>query len=150
MANNIEIKGIPCNQDEECTIIQTVGEKIGCPASSVDLDVVHCIPTKDENNKNIIARFYSREEKAGFASKVRKVRLCLKDNGISRTIEENPLYVNGHLTPHNKALFSKTISLKKAKNWKFLWTDNCQIKARKSISSNVFCTADESDLAVFT
>ncbi|KAH7938513.1 hypothetical protein HPB49_024749 [Dermacentor silvarum] len=146
--NNIEIRGIPCIQGEDCVaVLETTGRKIGCPVTSTDLDVVHRVSTKDKGNKNLIARFGSRTNKNDFISKARKERLCLSD--IGRYDSNFPIFVNDHLTPQNKALFSKALALKKANNWKHLWTDNCQIKARKTNESRICRIADESDLSLF-
>lgn len=146
--NNIEIRGIPCTQGEDCVaVLETIGRRIGCPVTSTDLDVVHRVSTKDKAKKNLIARFCSRTKKNDFISKARKARLCLSDTG--RYDSNFPIFVNDHLTPQNKALFSKALALKKANNWKHLWTDNCQIKARKTNESRVCRIADESDLSVF-
>lgn len=143
---NVEIKGIPCSQGEDCvTIMQTLGNKINCPVSPSDLDIVHRVPTRSNDKKNIIARFCSRAKKADFVSKARKAKLCLSDIGFSGSFNA-PVFVNEHLTPGNKALFSKALTLKREKNWMFLWTDNCQIKARKTTNSRVLRIRDESDL----
>lgn len=145
--NNAEIRGVPCTQGEDCVaILQTVGEKIGCPVSPSDLDVVHRVPTAKECNKNLLARFCSRDKKSEFISKARKAKLCLSDINIIQT-PDSPVYVNEHLTPANKALFSKALVQKKEKNWMFLWTANCQIKARKTTDSKVYRIRDEADLA---
>ncbi|XP_075732983.1 uncharacterized protein LOC142817632 [Rhipicephalus microplus] len=144
--SNVEIKGIPCTQGEDCVeILKTVGDKIGCPILPYDLDIVHRVPTRSIDKKNIIARFCSRTKKADFVSKARKARLCLSDIGLSSQ-SKFPVFVNEHLTACNKTLFSKALSLKKEKKWLFLWTDNCQIKARKTTTSKVLRIRDESDL----
>lgn len=44
---------------------------------------------------------------------------------------DRPVFVNDHLTPEKKRLFAQALELKKAKDWKYLWTDNGIIKARK-------------------
>lgn len=144
--NNVEIKGIPCTQGEDCVaILQKVGDTIGCPLMSSDLDIVHRVPTKVKDKKNIIARFCARSKKNEFISKARKAKLCLSDLGISAAVS-SPVYVNDHLTPLNKSLFSKALALKKVNKWKFLWTENCTIKARKTTDSQVYRIAKESDL----
>lgn len=147
--NNVEVKGVPCTQGEDCiAIMQTIGEKIECPLEPLDIDVVHRVPTRSVNNKNIIIRFCSRNKKAEFISQARKAKLCLSDIGVSATID-SPVYINDHLTPANKSLFAKALALKKEKKWMFLWTDNCQIKARKTTDSRVLRIRKESDLSKF-
>lgn len=146
--NNIEIKGIPVTEKEDCAVIlKTVGEAIGCPVLPSDIDVVHRVPTKS-SGKNIIARFCCREKKHEFVRKARKARLSTNQIGFSSE-NSSPVFVNDHLTFENKKLFAQALARKKEHNWEFLWTDNCQIKARKTGDSKVHRIASESDLRVF-
>ncbi|XP_075551588.1 uncharacterized protein LOC142584823 [Dermacentor variabilis] len=145
--NKVEIKGIPCTLGENCVaVLQKVGEKIGCSVTPAELDIVPRVPTKVRDKKNVIARFCSRSKKNEFIGKARRAKLCLGDLGITVSIN-TPVYVNDHLTPQNKSLFTKALALNKGNNWKFLWTDNCLIKAKKSTDSQVYRTASESDLS---
>lgn len=148
--NNIELKGIPCTQGENCAdIIKAIGAKISCPIVDTDLDIVHRVPVRAEGRTpNLIARFCSRSKKQEFLSKARKARLNTKDLNFSGT-ESYPVYANDHLTPENKRLFAKALALKKETEWKFLWTDNGRIKARQWDDSRVFRIETEADLSVF-
>lgn len=147
--NNAEIKGVPVTKGENCLAILTaIGDAIDCPVSSADLDVVHRVPTKGEG-MNIIARFCSREKKNDFARKARKARVMTNQIGFSDQ-SHDPVYVNDHLTYENKKLFAQALALKKTHSWQFLWTDNCQIKARKMCDSKVFRISSEADLRCFT
>lgn len=149
--NNVEIKGVPQTQGEDCcAILKEIGEKIGCPVESTDIDVVHRVPAK--HGQNIIARFCSRTKKGDFAAKAKKARLTasslgLRAQGTSRTDE--PVFINDHLTPENKRLFAQALALKKEKQWQFLWVDNCRIKARKGPDSRVYRISGVGDLAIF-
>ncbi|KAH9378530.1 hypothetical protein HPB48_011596 [Haemaphysalis longicornis] len=130
--NNVEIKG----------------DKIECPVSDSDLEVVHSVPSKADT-PHIIVRFCSRPDKAEFLSKVRKARLQTKDLGIHE-VDPRPIYVNEHLTPEKKRLFAKALKLKKENEWMFLWTDDCLITARKHEGSKVLRIPDDADIGVFT
>nr|XP_037289565.1 uncharacterized protein LOC119183358 [Rhipicephalus microplus] len=146
--NNVEIKGVPVTQNEDClAIVKTIGNAIGCSVSPSDLDVVHRVATKSKE-KNIIARFCCREKKGEFVRRARKARLRTGQSGFSGSTDA-AVFVNDHLTVENKRLFSKALALKKEKSWQFLWTDNCQIKARQTSSSKVFILKSENDLRVF-
>ncbi|KAH6942966.1 hypothetical protein HPB50_013013 [Hyalomma asiaticum] len=125
--------------------MQTIGDKNNCKLAPSDLDVVHRVTTVKAGTKNLLARFCSREKKMEFVSKARKAKLCLSDIRLPGATN-NPVYVNDHLTPENKAHFSQAKTLKKANNWKFLWTDNCQIKARRTTESNVLRITCEADV----
>ncbi|KAH6920333.1 hypothetical protein HPB50_028679 [Hyalomma asiaticum] len=94
--NNVEIRGIPCTQGEDCVaVLETVAHKIECPVTPSVLDVVHRVSIKDKGKKYLIARFCSRAKKNDFISKACKVRLCLSDIGISDS--NSPIFVNDHL-----------------------------------------------------
>lgn len=143
--NNVEIKGIPETKGESCeAILQQIADKIGCPVSPAETDVVHRVPAK--SGSKIIARFCSRQKKVEFASKARKARLTTRS--IAMMNQDKPIFVNDHLTPENKRLFAQALALKKEKQWQFLWVDNCRIKARKSTDSRVYRISGVSDLAV--
>lgn len=146
--NNVEIRGVPSTQGENCVaVLQKIGDKIGCPVAPSDIDIVHRVPAKKD--KHIIARFCSRTKKADFVSKARKARLNTTTLGFPPSAEAK-VFINDHLTQDNKRLFAQALELKKQHNWKFLWTDNCRIKARKTEGSRVYvisCTRDLSLIA---
>lgn len=147
--NHFEIRGVPVTQDENCSeILELIGEKVGCPVTPDDLDTVHRVPTHVKIKLNIIARFRSRDKRSSFLSEARKARLTtssLKFNDCKDTA----IFINEHLTPENKRLLGKARALKKDKNWMFVWTENCVIKARKTTNSHVFRILTENDLAIF-
>lgn len=147
--NNLEIRGVPTTQGENCrNIVELLGKKVGCPIKPEDIDTVHRVPTRDINNKNIIVRFCSRDMRTEFLKKARKFRPKTDLLGFSAA-QEKPIYVNEHLTSDNKRLFSKALALKKQMKWAFLWTDNCVIKARQTLDSVVHRLVSEVNLHVF-
>lgn len=146
--SNLEIKGLPFTKGEDCTqIMLKVGEKISCTVEPEDFEVVHRVPTRSDE-KNLIARFRSREKRNEFLARARKVRLTTKSLGFSGQ-SEKAVFVNEHLSPANKRLFGAALKLKKAKQWMFLWTSNCVIKARQSTDSTVFRITSDKDLQAF-
>lgn len=148
--NNLEIKGVPVTQGEDCEkIVACLGDKIGCPLKPEDIDTVHRIPTRNSTQKNIVLRFCSRNKRSEYLSKARNGRPKTTDLGFTAS-QEAPIYVNEHLTPDNKRLFSKALDLKKQHKWMFVWTDRCIIKARKTLDGPVYRLACESDLRCFS
>lgn len=147
--NNVEIKGVPSTQGENCAeILEKIGEKIDCPVTASDIEIVHRIPAKD--GPHILARFLLRTKKAEFIAKARKARLTAGSIGFtSENASVKPVFINDHLTPENKRLFAQALALKKEKEWQFLWVENCKIKARKTKDSRVYRISGVSDLAVF-
>lgn len=173
-ANNLEIRGVPVTQGEECLdIVKQLGDAIGCTVQTEDIDTAHRVPTHNASHKNIIVRFCSRDKRTEFLSNARKSRpttACLgvlgessqqatantEGQGDSNTVGDRyqksrvqPIYVNEHLTPENKILFGKALELKKQSKWMFLWTDHCVIKARKTLDSRVHRITCDQDLRVF-
>lgn len=144
--NNVEIKGVPLKKGEDCaTILQKMGDVIDCPIKKDDIDAVHRVPAKKDTN--IIARFCSRVKKDEFLRKARRARLTTESLGFAQSQGAN-VYVNDHLTPNNKRLFAQALSLKREKQWKFLWVDNGRIKVRKTEDSRVHVIASVQDLSV--
>lgn len=175
-ANNLEIRGVPVTQGEDCVeIVKQLGDEIGCTVQTDDIDTAHRVPTHNANHKNIIVRFCSRDKRTEFLSNARKSRpttACLgvlgespkgttanselecqeastTDDREERKSRVQPVYVNEHLTPENKILFGKALELKKQNKWMFLWTDHCVIKARKTLDSRVHRISCSQDLRVF-
>lgn len=147
--NNVEIKGVPFSKDEDCVAVVTaIAEKASCPLSPVEVDIAHRVPTKS-GHQNIIARFCSRAKKNEFLAKARKARLVVGSLGFTGENKE-PIFINEHLTPDNKKLFAQALALKKEKGWRFLWTKNCRINARKSEDSRVHRINSVADLSIFT
>lgn len=147
--NNLEIRGVPTTQGENCrNIVELLGDKVGCALKPEDIDTAHRVPTRDASNKNIIVRFCSRDKRTEFLRKARKSRPKTDLLGFSGA-QEKPIYVNEHLTSDNKRLFSKALALKKQMKWAFLWTDSCAIKARQTLDSVVHRISCDADLHVF-
>ncbi|KAH7949382.1 hypothetical protein HPB49_008939 [Dermacentor silvarum] len=123
--NNVEIKGVPATQGENClAVVQAIRDRIGCPIVESDIDAVHRVPAKKDTNTRTTSAI-------GFAQSSNK-----------------PIFINDHLTPDNKRLFAQALELKRGKDWKYLWTDNCVIKGKKSDSSRVYRITGVMDLAI--
>ncbi|KAH7981044.1 hypothetical protein HPB49_021086 [Dermacentor silvarum] len=111
--NNIEIKGVPATQGENClAVVQAIGDRIGCPIVESDIDAVHRVPAEDTN---IIARFCSRVKRSEFAAKARKARLTTSAIGFAQS-SNKPIFINDHLTPDNKRLFAQALELKRGEH----------------------------------
>ncbi|KAH7977295.1 hypothetical protein HPB49_000355 [Dermacentor silvarum] len=85
--NNLEIKGVPYTQGEDCTaILDAIGDKINGTVWATDVDTVHREPAMS-GHKNIIVRFCSRKKKkTELMKKARRARLNTRSVGFS---EEN-------------------------------------------------------------
>lgn len=141
---NLEIKGIPMSQDESLPkILQNIGNAIDEPIVQSDVEVCHRIPTKVSTQSNILVQFCSRSKRDAVLEKARKKRLSTSDVGFAQSAA---VYINEHLCFELKKLLGMTIAKKKEKNWRFAWTKDGKIFARKTESSRALRIACVSDL----
>ncbi|XP_061728373.1 uncharacterized protein LOC133533413 [Cydia pomonella] len=145
-ANNVEIKGIPMKSSENLyELVSQVSQVIGCQVRREDINYIARVPNLHEKTvKNIIMAFNNRFTKENYiAASRRHGSLSLKDIGYHG---DGKIYVNDHLTLHNKALLREAKLLAKEKNCKYIWTRHCKILARKTDTSPIFRIKVNQDL----
>ncbi|XP_061729036.1 uncharacterized protein LOC133533971 [Cydia pomonella] len=173
-ANNVEIKGIPMKSSENLyELVSQVSQVIGCQVRREDINYIARVPNLHEKTvKNIIMAvgcvvtqyfttlftylkyikhsayahmaFNNRFTKENYiAASRRHGSLSLKDIGYHG---DGKIYVNDHLTLHNKALLREAKILAKEKNCKYIWTRHCKILARKTDTSPIFRIKVKQDL----
>ena len=144
-ANNVEIKGVPLKDKENLLdIVAKIGSKIQYPIQKHQINFVARVPSKDDRMKPIIVSFLNRYVKEDFVAAARSIRsLYPEDINLRGT---NKIYVNDHLTIQNKLLLSKAKSLKKEKEFEFVWVKNSKIFARKNPQSKIIIIKNEKDL----
>ncbi|KAJ2938955.1 hypothetical protein O0L34_g17767 [Tuta absoluta] len=148
-ANNVEIKGIPQNQNENLfDILNRLGEKIAYPVSKSLVNFITRVPTRDSSNqkaKPIIISFVNRYTKENFVAAGRQFKdLRAADIGMSGS---ERIYINDHLTGRNKELLSKTKKLAKSKNFDFIWVSHGKILVRRNVNSHIIHVKSEKDLS---
>lgn len=142
--SNIEIRGLAQNENENVTeLVGKIGDVIGEPIAANDVEACHRVPTREEGKSNVIVQFRSRQKRDAVLAKARKSRIRNRDFGIEN---ETQVYLNEHLCPALKRLFSLAIAKKRECQWRFLWTRNGKIFARKTEQSPVVQIVSESDL----
>ncbi|KAH8023730.1 hypothetical protein HPB51_019595 [Rhipicephalus microplus] len=141
-ANNLEIKGVP-NEGDPSEVVQNICSAVGEPITSTDIDVCHRMGTKNPDVKNIIVRFVRREKRDAVLAKAKRARLSANKIGFQST---DPIFVNENLTQLGKQLLGATIAKKRGVGWKYVWTRNGKIFARKTESSEVLRIAERDDL----
>lgn len=140
---NIEIKGLPPAEKEDLpAVLKTLGDVIGEQIAESDIDVYHRVPRKDGGCPNIVVQFHSRAKRDAVIEGARKKRVCTSDLGLSG---RSPVYVNDHLCPVLKKLLGQVIARKNEKQWKYAWSREGKVFARKTDTSRVLrvtCTQD--------
>lgn len=142
---NLEIKGIPFSEDENLPdALDKIGEALNEPIAKSDIEICHRVPAKKPNTvPNIVVQFKSRPKRDAVLQKARKMRLSTEDLGFS---PNSPLFINEHLCPALKRVLGMAIEQKKAKGWKFVWTSNGRVLARKDESSSILYLRNAQDV----
>lgn len=169
--NNLEFAGIPQHKGENLyNIIRNIATKVGFTLNPSDIDYIHRVrrfkrssqpitpggpgaaagdgvPTSIDSTMvpNIIVRFCRRNIKIEFLSAVRARRgLTTVDAGLDGSSKS--IFVNDHLAPYYKMLYSRTRALAKQKDYKYVWLRDCQINVRKNDTSRPIVILTENDL----
>lgn len=145
-ANNIEIKGVPLKKDENLyDIAQKIGNTIECPVRKEDIYYVARVQSlKSDSQKSIIMALNNRYCKEEFIAAARKYKdLLISELGYTG---DSKVFINDHLTLHNKALLKKAKELANEKNFRYIWVKHCKILARKSNTSPIFRIQTEKGL----
>ncbi|KAH9372022.1 hypothetical protein HPB48_016261 [Haemaphysalis longicornis] len=142
--SNVEIKGFVEAENEDVTdLVSKLGAAIGEPISADDIEVCHRVPTRQEGKSNVVVQFKSRSKRDVVLEKARKNRIKNSSVGISN---EGAEFVNDHLCPFLKKLLAQAIAKKREHQWRFVWTRNGRIYARKSEASDSVRIQSERDL----
>lgn len=133
---NLEIKGIPVTEEENLPqTLQQIGELLEVNIEESDVDVCHRVSVKKPNAiPNIIVQFRSRAKRDAVLQKARKARLTTHDLGHPST---TAVFIHEHLCPPMKQLLGMAVAQKKAKKWRFVWTNGGKIMARKDESAPI-------------
>lgn len=131
---NIQIDGVPEEKDEDLRkMVKDIGDTIEVQFEYKEVDVVHRIPTINENNKNclpIVVQFTTRQVRDKFLTNAKKTRVNTRDLGKSGV--DKPVFVNEHLTKSKKILMFEARKIKIERDYKFLWSKNGKIIIRKN------------------
>lgn len=132
--NNIEIKGVPYSKSEDLyTILNQIGKKIDCNIAKEQINYIARVPMRGSTDKSIIVSLNNRYLKENFVSAAKIVKVITpRDLGL---VGEGKIYINDHLTLHNKILLNKTKEWAKAQGFSFVWVKGAKIFVRKNVTS---------------
>jgi len=115
-----------------------------------DILAAHRVPTRIKNNPpNIVAQLKNRSIKAEY---VKLYKSYIKENGalngfhIHAVLGENKIFVSEHLIPELKILRKVTKTWASEHNFEHVWTDDGQIKLRRTFGWKVHTIRSEKDL----
>lgn len=126
--SNMELHGFPLSHGEDLMkVISDLARPLNLPTpQSSDILAIHRLTKKPDSVPVILIRFASVSLKdAWMAARGRLHRLCQSEN-------QPKLFFNDNLTSANKELFWLTRTGAKEKGYRFVWTKNSKIFARKA------------------
>lgn len=141
---NLKLKGVIETDSENVTeLVAKVGTAIEETVLPEDIEACHRVPTRNAEHRHIIVQFKSRQKRDQVLEKAKKKRitngslgLCgqpgVNADGSSPLDNSAPVFVNEHLCQSQKRLLSLAIAKKRETNWRYVWTQNGKILARKS------------------
>lgn len=141
---NVEIKGVPFVKNENLSaVLGKLGSLVGESVCDSDVDVCHRVSRQDGGCPNVVVQFRSRTKRDGFIEKARKKRISATDLGHS---DDTSIFINEHLCPTLKKLLGQAVARKKERQWKYVWTREGKVFARKSDNSRVLRISVVQDL----
>ena len=95
----------------------------------------HTMPSKRGDGKNIaVCKFISRKTKYDI--------LNAKKSARDFKIKDQSVFINEHLSPHNRNLFALAAQKKREYRYKYLWTKEGHVFMRKEERSPVLKISD--------
>lgn len=149
---NLEIKGVAQREHENIAeVMEKVGEVLEIPIPTSEIEVCHRVPTRNGGPSNIVLQFKSRQKRDLVLEKARKKRITNHSLGVTTgPVGNAPVFVNEHLCPTQKRLLASTLARKRQFSWRFVWTRNGRILARKTDGSPTLHVSCDDDLLKMT
>ena len=142
----IEISGIPQEENEnaEALIIKT-GAMHDIPVEPKDIQACHRLGKR--HDAPIICKFLNRKMATAFLAAKKHTKKPFRGDKLGfKDLPECKIYINESLTKRNKDLMYKVRMKKQENNWKFIWSRNRTIYARKDENSEFLRINDEKDI----
>ena len=148
--DNLEFIGIPQQPNENTNeIIKKLVKKLNITLNDRDISISHRLQRNigsknPENNDHppIIVRFTNR----AIRNEIYKKRNCIQQISNFEIQGMEKMYINENLTNFRKQLFNMARKLQKEHEYKFLWTNQCQILVRKNAEASALKISTIEDL----
>ena len=101
-------------------------------------DIQACLRLEKRQNAPIITKFLNRKTASAFLRAKKLTKKSIKGELLGlKDCPEFKIYINKSLTERNKELMYKVKLKKQHMNWKFVWSRNGIIYARKDDDSHI-------------
>ena len=143
----VEIHGIPQEIDENVEkLVTKTGLALDIELEARDIQACHRIGRKQDSP--IICKFANRKTPTEFLKARKKAKNPLKGAqlGMQDIKSEFRVFINESLTKQNKELMYLVRGKKREVDWKFVWSRNGTIYARKNEQSEYLRINNEQDI----
>jgi archaellum component FlaC len=137
---NLEIRGVPVTTGENVfAILEKIAEVLKIDFLRDCISTCHRLPaptTRDSRlHPAIVVQFTSRTTKARWLTAAKSTKMTAKD--LSPNFNDGPVFINEHLTVHNKAVLARARRLVKSGTLAFAWCKDGKLFVRKTATSPV-------------
>ncbi|XP_052744509.1 uncharacterized protein LOC128199358 [Bicyclus anynana] len=158
LSSDLQISGIPEYENESLThIITTVAAKLQVNINEQDIATSMRVgPKRPANNlssgahsfrsRPIAVRLARRSTRDELLKNARVRRGCTSGDLGLPSHEVRRVYINERLTRINRQIFTKAREAARAARWRFVWTKDGRIFARRAESSDVHMLQTEEDI----
>lgn len=145
--NNIEISGVPVSENEDVeALLKDVAKAIAVEYKGTKVEAAHRVPSYNRKRASpIVVKFKSRRDKETWINAFKETRPLTADKINPRMVKDK-VFINEHLSPANKLLLSRTKEAARNRGYKFIWTKDGKIFARKDNGDRVKRITSEASL----
>lgn len=131
LQSNLEITGIDETKNESvANILDAIANTLGLKYNLTDIINAYRLPKGNKKLSTIRVCFTNKNLRDTWLQQY-KVKKDLKSTDINKSLKNNRIYFNEHLTPINKKLLYETKQLSKSKNYKYIWISDGKVFIRK-------------------
>lgn len=142
--NNVEIAGIPTTRDEDIyAVLKGLANYIGIAFKREEISVAHRLPVRRSNGPedrgrvpSIIVSFISRTTKEAWRNAAKGKKLYAEE--LHSSLPPGRIFINDHLSPHNKAVLGKARRLVREKKLAGAWSWDCRVLVKWSAEERPF------------
>ncbi|KAG8295687.1 hypothetical protein J6590_074800 [Homalodisca vitripennis] len=125
-----------------------VAQALDVNQANEDISIAHRLsrPTKNVLAPGIVIQFLSIYTRAVWLSAAKRKKIETTD--LSPTLKQAPVYVNEHLTAHNRQLLGHAKTLVREKKLAYAWVSDGNILVRKTADSQALRDHEQLNLRI--
>jgi len=140
---NILITGVPVTTRKNVYgVLEDIARLLNVNYHRYDVSVAHRLAPRDDNKPpSIVVCFVSRTCKNDWLE-ARRRRKKLSAVELRSSFPDTQIYLNEHLTPEVRTVFNATLAAVKRNLMASVWTSDCRVIAKQTVSGRPFWIRD--------